>query len=117
MTWTAVRTLTEQEAEAGVPDAEIFVGGGESAPRHELRLAEGVLDGAPSSVTLAVWRVSGGRVDKIGTWEIDAADIATPIPQLYELYDFRVYVTVASFSGGTTPKLSGVLEARPVFGG
>ena len=75
------------------------------------------LVGSPGSVTLGIWRLSDGSVDKLGTMTIAAGDIATPIPSIFECYDPAVYVTVESFSGGTVPTMSGTIEARAVSGG
>ena len=116
--WRTVRTLTGATADATPTNHLVFVAlAGCPIPRVEIRVRSGSLDGAPSSVTLAVWRFSGGYVDKLGTIVIVLADIATPVPQLFELYDPSVYVTVDSFSGGTSPTVTAIVEARAVSGG
>lgn len=114
--WTTVRTLAAQVGEAtSTPDAATMVDLGQSAPRVEVRLAAGAsTPSAPTAISLHVWRDAGG-VDKLGTIDIAAADVAASIPKLFEFHARRVYVTV-SFTGGSTPTLTGTIQARPVFG-
>lgn len=114
--WTTIRTLTAQVGEATTtPSAALAVDLGQNAPRVEVRLASGAsTPSVPTSITLHVWRDTNG-VDKLGTIDIAAADVAASIPKLFEFAARRVYVTV-SFTGGSTPTLTGTIQARPVFG-
>lgn len=117
--WQTVRTLSGQAAEGtSAPSVSAgFVGIGDGAvPRVEIRVRSGSLANSPTSVTLSVWRKSGGAVDKLGTFTISSDDIATPVPQLFEIYDPLVYVLVESFVGGTSPTITATIEARAVFG-
>lgn len=114
--WVTVRTLTSETAEVA-PSTGPFVALGADAPRVEIRLHTASLANAPTSVTLAVWRTSEGVIDKIGTFTILSGDIAHPIPQIFELGDGNVYVTVESFAGGASPNLTAVVQARAVFRG
>lgn len=115
--WVTVRALTGATAESVPTTSTEFVFLGQESPRVEVRVHDASLANAPASVTLAVWRESGGVVDKLGTITIAAADIAQPIPQLFEVYESNLYVTVESFSGGASPTLTATIEARAVFGG
>lgn len=116
--WKTVRTLSGATADATPTTSAAFVELAISpAPRVEIRIRSGSLANSPTSVTLGVWRLSGGAVDKLGTITIAAADIATPVPQLFEIYDPSVYVTIVSFSGGASPTMTATIEARAVSGG
>ena len=116
--WVTVRTLSGATADATPTTASTFVDLNLSpAPRVEIRVRGCSLANSPTSVTLGVWRLSGGAVDKLGTITIASGDIATPVPQLFEIYDPSVYVTVDSFSGGSSPTITATIEARAVSGG
>lgn len=113
--WTIVRDLVAVAAE-GTGAATEVVGLGDGGPRVEIRLRDGSLSGAPDSVTLGVWRGSDGAIDKLGTFTIAAADIATPLPVLLPFGAGFVWVAVESFVAGTAPKLTAIVEARPAYG-
>ena len=116
--WQTVRSLSGATADATPTTGSAFVAIGISpTPRVEVRVRGGSLANSPTSVTLGVWRLSGGAVDKLGTITIASGDIATPVPQLFEVYDPSVYVTVDSFSGGASPTMTATIEARAVSGG
>lgn len=116
--WQTVRSLSGATADATPTTSAAFVAIGISpTPRVEIRVRGGSLANSPASVTLGVWRLSGGAVDKLGTITIASGDIATPIPQLFEIYDPSVFVTVDSFSGGSSPTMTATIEARAVSGG
>lgn len=116
--WVTVRTLTGATADTTPTTSAAFVDvAAQPVPRVEVRVRSGSLANSPASVTLGIWRKSGGAVDKLGTITIASGDIATPVPQLFEIYDPSVYVTVESFSGGASPTLTATIEARAVFGG
>lgn len=115
--WVTIRSLSGQIAESAPTTLSAFVDiAQQPMPRVEVRVRSGSLANTPAAVTLAVWRKSGGAVDKLGTIVIASTDIATPIPQLFESYDSSIYVTVESFSGGTSPTMTATIEARKVFG-
>lgn len=115
--WKTVRTLSGATADATPTTGSAFVSlAVEAVPRVEIRVRGGSLANSPASVTLGVWRLSGGAVDKLGTITIASGDIATPVPQLFEIYDPSVYVTVDSFSGGSSPTMTATIEARAVSG-
>lgn len=115
--WTTIRTLAAQVGEATTtPAAATMVDLGQAAPRLEVRLAAGASHpSAPTTTTMHVWRDAEG-IDKLGTIDFAAADVAASIPKLFEFGARRCYVTV-SFTGGATPTLTGTIQARPVFGG
>lgn len=115
--WIDVRELTTDGADAGSPVAADMVSLEQDGPRVEVRLVDGAVAGTPTSVTFGVWRKSGAYVDKLGTFTVTGASIATSQPAIFELYDGNVYVTVESFSGGTSPTVSGTLQARVARGG
>lgn len=116
--WVTVRSLTTNAGSEATPTTgSSFVDvAGQPMPRVELRLVGGSMANSPTSVTLTVWRKSGGYVDRLGTWTIALGDIANPVPQMFESYDQSFYVTVTSFSGGAVPTLTGTVQARGVFG-
>jgi len=118
--WQTLRTLSSQTAE-GTSAPSLSAAFVQLAltpmPRVEIRVRSASLANSPTSVTLSVWRKSGGAVDKLGTFTIASSDIATPIPQMFELYDPLVYVQVESFVGGSSPTITATVEARAVFGG
>lgn len=122
MTWQTVRTLTTQAAESGVPSSAVFVAHPEAGqystasgriPYAEIGYDSLVLAGSPTSVTLAVWRLSDAKVEKLFSTTILAADVAAPIPLDVEVDAEALWVTVESFVGGTAPTLSGVVRYRP----
>jgi len=113
--WTSVRTVTTQAAEgtsAPTPTAALSSAG----RKVEVRLRSGVVGGAPTSVTLGVWRGSQGSVDKMGAITLQAAAIGVSQPAFLDFYGQNVWVTVESFVAGTAPTLCGTIEARPVYG-
>lgn len=111
--WTTIRTLAAQAAEAA-PTTTIDID--VATPRVEFRVQGGSIAGAPTSVTFAVWRGFGGRIDKLGTFTVALADIATVVPQLFELNAHACAITVESFAGGATPTVTATIEARGVYG-
>lgn len=115
-TWTTIRTLSAQAGEATTaPSAGTCIDLGQAAPRVEIRLVGGASHpSAPTSTTLRVWRDAEG-VDLLGTIDFAAADVANVVPRIFEFGARRVYVTVA-FTGGSTPTLTGTIQARPLFG-
>ncbi len=114
--WTTLRTLVAHVGEAiAAPVSATCIDIGADSPKVEVRVASGAsTPSAPTSVVLTVWRDAGG-VDRIGTVTIAAADIAMSIPQVFTFNARKVYVTV-SFVGGSSPTLTGVVQARPIFG-
>lgn len=116
--WVTVRSLTTNAGSEATPTTgNAFVEvAGQLMPRVEVRVVGGSLANTPTSVTLGIWRKSGGYVDKLGTWTIALGDIANPVPQMFESYDQSIYVTVDSFSGGTVPTITATVQARGVFG-
>ena len=116
MSWKAIRAFASQTAESGAPSSSLLVAlDVPSTPRVEVALDSGSTTGSPTSIVLTIWRGADGRMHKIGTWTIANADVATPIPQVFEFEGQSIHATV-SFSGGTSPTLSGTLYARPSLG-
>jgi hypothetical protein len=122
MTWQTIRTLTTQAAEAGVPTSTLFVAhpdagqysqSGGRIPYVEVGFDSLVLAGSPTAVTLAVWRLSDAKVERLLTTTIPAAEIGSPIPLDVEVDAEALWVTVDSFTGGTAPTLDGVIRYRP----
>ncbi len=114
--WTTVRASLSAVSAEGTTAPSSTVSLDQPGPRLEVRVRGASLGGSPGTVTLGVWRGSQGSFDKLGTIEIAAADIASPIPQLFELNGLNVWITVESFAGGSTPTFTGSIDARPVFG-
>ena len=113
--WKTVRDLTSGQAAEGAAAPSAFVSLEHSGPLVELHLEGGSFTGAPTSVTLGIWRSASGRKDKIGTWVITTADVGAPVPPLYEFSGGALAIKVESFVGGTAPTLVGTIEARAVF--
>jgi hypothetical protein len=69
--------------------------------------------GAPTSVTFQVWRLAGGKIDALESATYTPAQIANPLPIRSEVNSLSTWVTV-SFTGGTSPSISGAIFGRPV---
>ena len=94
----------------------------------EVRWGSGAVTGSPTSVTFSVWRkftaptggglagTSGGTVyiDRVYSKTILLADIAQATPDIVDFYGTEVFVTLASFDGGTTPAVTMTVQARYV---
>lgn len=65
------------------------------------------LVGSPASVRFALWRLESGRKDRIGVFDVDAADAAAPPPAIFDLHGGRGAIVVESFVGGTSPTVAG----------
>lgn len=114
--WTTIRTLVAQAAEAAVPLAGVFVdltdGTGRSEPSY-IELRSGALTGA-TAATLTLWRISDtATIDKVGSFPILAADAAAPLPGVFDGRGSKYWVTVAAASGGTS-LVTATVQARPV---
>ena len=114
--WTTVRASLSAVSAEGTTAPTTVIALDTAGPRLEVRVRGASLGGSPGSVTLGVWRGSQGSIDKLGTIDIASADIAAPIPQIFELNGQTIWITVESFAGGTSPTFTGSLDARPVFG-
>ena len=116
--WTICRSnLIAQAAEGtSAPVAALFKDTCQTSSLLEVRVRGASLAGGPASVTLGLWRLTGGVVDKLGLIVINAADIATPIPTLWEVHGKSVYVTIESFAGGAGQSFTGSVDVRPCFG-
>lgn len=114
MPWQTIRTLTTQGAEAGAPGAGAFTALDLMQPYLEIGFDSLAFAGAPSSVTLGIWRSADGRIDKLGTMTIASADIGNPAPAIFDALADAIHVRVESFVGGAGPTLSGSVRARGV---
>lgn len=115
--WTTVRVLSGQAAETGVPAPASFVRlrGRGSRPRWiEFLLDGGSVAGSPTDVTFTVWALADGKVVKAGRITMSANDAAEQGAAALRVYADEVYVTVESFTGGTSPTVSGTVVARPL---
>lgn len=114
MTWTVIRSLDAQGAEADAPAEGEFVPLGAYKRYVEVAFESLVFGGAPApaSVTFGLWRRSDGRTHKIGTTTIASGE--TPTPLILDFHGDQLHVRVESFSGGTTPDVSGTVVAREV---
>lgn len=127
MTWTKLRDLTTpQTAEGrtapsagaflGLEDVEKFAQDGNRLAYVELRFDAVTLAGtaAADSVTFGIWRKSDGKVDRVGSITILAADIGSPQPLILDFHGESIALKVESFSGGTAPNVATIVWARPV---
>lgn len=121
MDWKLARTFTAQTAESAAPSAGDFVtlpqGGksyGDGARQSKVELSIGTLTFggtvAASAVTLAIWRLSGGRIDRVGS--IVCVTGVTPDSPLIDFNGESICIRAESFTGGTAPTVAGTVYAR-----
>jgi hypothetical protein len=119
--WVAARAFDAQVAETGIPAVSSFVSLGGRAQFAEVRLrltgetgALGTGSTGPSAVTISIWREWGGKVDRVGQLTAPVvSNVVQPVePLIVEVWASAVYVTVASFVSGTSPTLTGTVDAR-----
>jgi hypothetical protein len=119
--WVPARAFDAQVAETSIPAASSFVSIGGRCQFAEVRLrltgetgALGTGSTNPTAVTLSIWREWGGKADRVG--QITApvvSNVVQPVePLIVEVWASAIYVTVASFVGGSTPTLAGTVDAR-----
>ena len=125
--WQLLRTFAAQAGETiAKPIAATFSNlaktpiNGEAPRFIEFGLDQGVLAGTanPDSVTFHFFRLGPvvapnvlGLVDRVRTYTVPFADIGLMAPVILEYYGVSVAVLV-SFTGGTSPNLSGSLYMR-----
>lgn len=124
MTWTPLRTLTTQAAEGRTaPDPSTYKPLSDEGefttdmgrtPYVEIRFDPLTLAGAPASVTFGVWRTSDTKIDRVAALTVASGDAGSPTPVEVDFHGESISVTVESFSGGTSPTVSGAVYARPV---
>lgn len=126
MTWQTIRTLTTQAAEGtSAPSAGTFVGftdpraasfalDGGRVPFIEIGFDSLSLGGSPTAVTFGVWRLSEGKIDRMGSITVAAGDLANAPPASFDFNGEAFWLTVESFAGGSTPNVSGMLRVRPM---
>ncbi len=111
--WTTIRTLVAQIGESATPSAVAL---GVSAPHVEFVFDTITTPSVPTSVVFTFWRGVDGNVDKICTLTVAAADLATMPPRILSGVDASNVAVTVAFVGGSTPTISGVIRARPLFG-
>lgn len=129
MTWKAFRTLTTQAAEGTTPPVQAtFVGlnvpGDDSVMAYitdagriqnvEVGFESITFSGSPTSVVLTIWRWSEGKADKVASITINSTDLPNVVPVVVNFLGEGIWALVESFSGGTSPNISGTLRVRPV---
>ena len=112
-----LRTLANVVGEVITPPAvSSFTNFAFDARRVEL--APGVLTavGAPTTITLNLWRITDGVITYAGKLDIPFASLGTATPMVFDFgYKLRCGVAVTvSFTGGTTPSVSGIVNIRPI---
>jgi len=124
--WTALRgsafSATTPETEA-TARAATFVSLPAQARQIEVRGRFGnettpLTTGAtnPTGFTIAIWRKHEGKVDKIGTMFFTVSSNVA-LARETAVFDFDgglAYATIESFVAGSTPALTGIIEARIV---
>lgn len=126
--WRTLRTLVAQVAEASAPsDTDDFVQLHESAEDVEVRLKDGTTGVTnPSAVVLRFWRATrddddNDVIERIGT-DLSltvASNVVSSLVVPTVLSKFRsdrIYVTVLSFTAGSTPTLAGTVQFRVTSG-
>ncbi len=114
--WSNLRTLSSASSESSIPLATGFVAvdwSGALPEEVEIRFNAITTTGAPDSVIYTVWRYLGGKVDKISQITIPSVDYTAPIPAIIRFDGDSIWVTV-SFSGGTAPTASGLVQYRVI---
>lgn len=126
--WRTLRTLVAQVAETTPSDASSFVDLKEFAEDVEVRLANGGSTGAtgPSAVVLRFWRATkddagSDVIERIGsdlTLSVSANAVSNlVVPTVLQKFRAdRIYATVLSFTGGSTPTLAGTVQFRVTSG-
>jgi len=110
--WTLLRSISAQTAEgASAPASNLFVDV-DSGKRVELSFGTITFGGsvAASAAKLNLWRSSGGRIDKLAEMQLVSGVI--PISPAIETNADALWVTVDSFTGGTSPNISVDIYAR-----
>ena len=126
MTWQTLRTLTAQVAEGtSAPTAETLVAVAETQrftvdsgrlPYVEIALGALTFAGgvAATAVTFGVWRASEGKIDRVASIAVLAAEAAAPPQVVLDFHGEQIWLTVESFVGGTLPTVAGEVRVRPV---
>ena len=134
MTWQQLRMLSAQAVDGGsAPVAGAFVAHANAAQYasdegcvryFEIGFDSVAVGGAPTSVTLGVWRTSGDanpaspslgvKIDKLTTITLAASALSPVAPIFVEAIATGLALTVDSFVGGTSPNVSGAIRFRPV---
>lgn len=112
--WTTLRTFTNQVAESGIPNANLFASvdwGGELPDEIEIRFDPLTTSGSPAIVYFNVWRFLGNKIDKLYRCEYGSDDMAAPIPVNLK-FDAEIVWVTADFSGGTSPNVTTVCQYR-----
>ncbi len=118
----AIRTFATSGTDSSA-DPTLFVAVPTTNPTRQVRRCEVrgfdkiTFTGAPTSVTLSIWRRVDGLLDRMKTITLTPADVAAiPSPVVIDPFDGQdIYVTIDSFVAGTTPKLlEGTLFVRPL---
>lgn len=114
--WTDLRTFSSTAASSSVPPASGFVAldwSGQLPEEVEIRFNPVTTTGSPSEVIYSIWRYLGGKVDKISNITVVSADFNAPIPSVLRFDGDSIWVTV-SFTGGSTPTVSGLVQYRVI---
>lgn len=114
-TWTTIRTLSAQTGESSTPASGVFisVNGVDELTMVEFNLAGMSVTGSPTSVTFQVWRYVGLKIDALESATYTPAGLTNALPIRSVGNGLNYWVTV-SFTGGTTPAITGTISARPV---
>ena len=113
--WTNIRTMTSVTSESSVPSSGfIDLDYPLQLPEEvEIRFDAISTTGGPSSVIFSVWRLLGGKVDRIAVLTHDSADFFAPIPSVVRFDGGKLWVT-STFSGGTGPTVSTLVQCRVI---
>jgi hypothetical protein len=110
------RAVSALTGESGAPSASAFTSRLQTpAPFVEIAGTGLSTSGTPTTITFTVYRLHGVHVHKLGSFGVADADIGNFVPQIFECGSDKVWILV-SFTGGSTPSLTGSILARPIFG-
>jgi len=123
MLWTPIRTFAGQGIEApptdpavfvSMPDAGIFEADANRIGYVEICFDAVSVAGAPTDVTLGVWRWSDGHIDKLTSIMMLATELAQTLPRWLPFHGQNIWLTVGGFTAGTAPTFTGSARCRPI---
>lgn len=130
--WTVLRTFSSQAAEgdtaAPAIGSMVNMAGGPTRWVEVRARADGETGAIthtsnPTVAVVTIWGQYGGaadeaKIDPLGDFSVplDGAGVGKPaVPVQFEVFGrTQLYATIKSFTGGTSPQVSGVIEARLV---
>jgi hypothetical protein len=116
MAYTTIRAFSAAAADGtSAPSSASFVSLGSDARYVEFSFATGgTFPSAPTSAELLFWSLHAGTIRLIKRKTVLAADIGLIESFVVEANASKVYVTIGSYSGGSSPTTTLTVSARAV---